>query len=152
MAVPLVIIIMSFYKALLTAFLAAQLPESDAVTSNAYFPWSDSVICTGAKRYCVGSKFNNEYVDFDMEFMEGDTPQSMTAMWWKEKCSQQFSSNCAPEKTCAGTTGSPVTSATATIDHSGVYARASSSTSYTLKFQNGYTYDSKGCYYLSDPA
>ena len=140
---------MSFYKLLLTAYLAAQLPESEAVTSAAYFLWSDSVACTGASRYCVNNKFNNEYVDYDMEFMEGDTPQSMTALWWKERCSQQFDTECAPEKTCAGTSGTPITTATATIDYTGVYQQGGT-TSYTLKFQNGYTFDQAGCYYLSD--
>lgn len=63
-----------------------------------------------------------------MEFMEGDTPQSMFALWWKEWCT---SSACAPEKTCAGTSGEPILS-----EQRSVY--------YT---NTDYTFDNQGCYY-----
>jgi len=56
----------------------------------------------------VTNKFNNGWSYFDLEFMEGDNPASMFALWWKEKCSTTASPWCAPELTCAGSTGVPI--------------------------------------------
>jgi hypothetical protein len=68
-----------------------------------------------------------------MEFMEGDTPQSMFAMWWKEICDRDLTSTCPPEKTCAGTTGEPILDELRTNYFS----------------DSDYTFDSAGCYYKS---
>ena len=68
-----------------------------------YYPESSPVACPAtAARYCKSSKFTNLYADMDMEFFEGDIPQAMFGLWWKEKCT---ATTCNPELTCAGTSG-----------------------------------------------
>ena len=119
----------------LAALLTCPPTEVQAVVSTPYFPYSDHVACPGAStgdRYCASSGFYNEYNKFDLEFMEGDTPQSMYGMWWKERCSKSLGhSSCTPELTCAGDSGWPMS----TFDES------------THFHTDDYTFDNAGCYY-----
>jgi len=84
--------------------------QVEAISSHSYYPDSDSPACSGGtERYCISSLFNNEWSKFDLEFMEGDTPQAMFGLWWKEICDSTIDSSCPPEKTCGGSSGEPIT-------------------------------------------
>ena len=109
-----------------------------AVTDSAYGPDMTAVACPGTdSRYCKSSKFFNEYLNFDMEFMEGDTPQSMTALWWKEICNRQTGvSSCPPEKICGAPTGTPWVG--------NPFEPAVRSTYFVY---SDYTFDGEGCYF-----
>lgn len=74
--------------------------------------------------------------------MEGDTPQSMYAMWWKEICDSDTGvTDCPPTKTCAGTSGEPI------VD-SWTSTYTTSSIPRTTYFPNSqYTFDNEGCYF-----
>ena len=123
----------SAFKAILGSTLlgSLQLSQVEAVSRNSYFKNSISPACSGSDRYCVNSLFNNEWSKFDLEFMEGDTPQAMFGMWWKEICDSSVTSTCAPEKTCGGTTGEPITGSVRS----------------TYFPDSQYTFDNEGCYY-----
>jgi hypothetical protein len=108
------------------------------VADTAYYPEASDVACPNTdSRYCESSKFYNEYRNFDMEFMEGDTPQSMTALWWKEICNRETgASGCPPEKICGAPTGSPWVG--------NPFEPAVRSTYFVY---SDYTFDGEGCYF-----
>jgi len=94
-----------------------------------YYPDSDPVACSGGtSRYCKSNFFNNDWANFDLEFMEGDTASGMYAVWFKERCTDP---TCAPEKTCGGSSGVPITGSLLTTYFP------------TTKF----SFDGLGCYY-----
>jgi len=94
-----------------------------------YYPDSDPVACSGGtSRYCKSNFFNNDWANFDLEFMEGDTASGMYAVWFKERCTD---TTCAPEKTCGGSSGEPITGGLKTTYFP------------TSKF----SFDGLGCYY-----
>ena len=135
-----------FKQSVLASALAALLTvcppsEVQAVASTPFFEDSDHVACDSSStgdRYCDTSGFYNEYNKFELEFMEGDTPQSMYGMWWKERCSKSLgASSCKPEMTCSGDSGQPMS----TFDQSTYFSTSD------------YTFDNAGCYYpVTTPA
>jgi hypothetical protein len=109
--------------------ISTLLPQSMAVVTTPYYQDADGVACSGGTdRYCVSNYFTNGWQDIDFEFMEGDTPSGMYAVWFKEHCRD---STCYPELTCGGSSGEPI----------------SGDLRSTYFTNTDYTFDNLGCYF-----
>jgi hypothetical protein len=69
----------------------------------------------------------------EYEFFEGDTPQSMFGIFFKERCKKSEKTFCYPELTCSGNTGEPISGGLRT----------------TYFPDSDYTFDALGCYFNS---